>query len=364
MRKQSKMVHNMDLQLAQGLESQASFSCPRPSGKGELSQRVEALLQGEPLRVLDVGARGGLHALFLPIADQTEIIGFDPDQKECERLSHLVQSQGWRSARLISCAVSGQGGGRVLYSTRRPELSSLLLPCCASSPDWEVVHTDYLCTESFAGLRATGQLAGRWDYLKIDVQGLEYELLQHMPADLAEDLVGVEVEGRIQQHYRGQRSLAELIDLMLARGFELVAFDPVFEGGSSIDLTDPWPPSRRRLSHGDLLFLRPRGWAETKGSTAQAQRAYAARLATIALLHGFWTLALALVGDFLPEHSEALRTLLPAREYSWRWRWRTLRLALSLLIRPNRQRRFLLARQALAVPGKDGHHWRLSPPKL
>ncbi len=356
------MLGKVDLQEVRDLGPRSALH--RPEGRGTFVELVGDLLMGDSLRVMDVGARGGLHSLFLLIPSVTEIIGFEPDEEECERLRCLTRGQGWRSAQIVPRALSGQGGDRMMYITRRPDLSSLLPPLTTSSPDWDVVQTRLIPTETFESLRVGGLLEGRWDYVKIDVQGLEYELLDRLPPDLAEPLVGVEVECRVQQHYRGQHSMAEIIDLMSARGFDLVAFDPVFEGGSKVDESEPWPPSRRRLSHGDLLFLRPIEWPAASGASGEEVRARAGHLAVVSMLHGYWTMALALAERFLPEELTAISKLLSGAEHTWSWRCRILAAAMALLIHPSRRQRFELARRVVSVQGSSGHTWRLSIPKL
>ncbi|NBV29422.1 hypothetical protein EBS02_10520, partial [bacterium] len=39
-----------------------------------------------PISFIDIGARGGAHDIVNPIAKITSVLGFEPNQSECERL--------------------------------------------------------------------------------------------------------------------------------------------------------------------------------------------------------------------------------------------------------------------------------------
>ena len=317
----------------------------------------------EPLRAIDVGSRGGLHPLLMPVAPITEIVGFEPDVYECERLNRQVAAEPWLSATVLPCAVTGQTGERVLHVTGRPDLSSLLPPTHAGgSADWEIVERRIVPGRSFADLRHSGVLHGRWDFLKVDVQGLEHEVLSSVPPAIELTLAGIQVECRVQRHYRGQRSLLEVMEHVGARGFELFALDQVFAGGSAADLRQPWPPSRRALSHADLLFLRDPCWPDA-AQDPEERCLRASRLVVLYGLHGYWLAALDVADRHLPEHAAELRRLLPRSEDTPRWRLRLLAMALACAVRAGRPRRFRLARHALLVEG-GGIDWRLSVPRL
>jgi hypothetical protein len=44
-------------------------------------------LAADPLRLFDVGARGGIDARWRPFYRYIEAVGFEPDPAECDRLN-------------------------------------------------------------------------------------------------------------------------------------------------------------------------------------------------------------------------------------------------------------------------------------
>jgi FkbM family methyltransferase len=329
-------------------------------GPGLAAELVRGLAQ--PLRVLDIGSRGQVYPVLLPVAPATEIVGFEPDRDECARLNRQLPGQRWRSAVVLPYAVTGRSGPRTLHLTRRPDLSSLLRPRCpVPGTDWEVVERRRVMGRSLADLRCAGELTGRWDFLKVDVQGLEHEVLAGLPDDLYADLAGLEVECRLGHHYEGQHGMLDVAADVMRHGFELFALAPVFAGGSRVDETQPWPRSRRPLSHGDLLLLRDPRWPD--GTADDRERLRRAGVLTLLYgLHGFWVAALELAGRHLPGQARRLRAVL-AGDGGWRWRWRLLALSVAAMVDPRPAKRFRLARHAVTVDA-EGLYWRLSAPKL
>lgn len=199
----------------------------------------------------------------------------------------------------------------------------------------------------------------RCDYLKLDVQGAEHEILSAVPDDLWEGLAGVEVECRFRRHYAGQRHALDVVDLVRVRGFEVATLHPVFRGGQVVDRRAGGPATARTLSHADVLCVRPIDWPET---TPDPRRA-AAALLLVHAVHGLWQEAREVASCYLPELSGAVQACLPRDESPVSWRLAVLVRALQLVVAPSRSRRFDLADEALRVEGPSSS-WRLSAPKL
>ncbi|MGA7932752.1 MAG: FkbM family methyltransferase, partial [Kovacikia sp.] len=68
-------------------------------------------LANHPLRVIDVGARGGQEFHWHLYADQVKLIGFEPDLEECERLNQ----QASKNAAFFPIALSHEKGKRRFY---------------------------------------------------------------------------------------------------------------------------------------------------------------------------------------------------------------------------------------------------------
>ena len=230
---------------------------------------IAEILDQEQLNVVDIGARDGLCADFRGISGCVDIVGFEPDQDECARLAVGLADGGWRSARVLPYAIAGASGQRTLYRYRDPRLDSFLLPnpAVSYSDDWVVVGQTTVDAVSLADLARAGQLPVRTDFLKIDTQGTELEILRGRGDSHGDDpILGVHVELGFAERYLGQAHFYEVDALLRNEAFTLFALEPVYFGGRYVEEVATEPVTRRQLSHCDALYLRDRHWMNAAGA--------------------------------------------------------------------------------------------------
>src|SRR3989339_1381927 len=80
-----------------------------------------------PLTIIDVGARGGINHRWKQLIGKypVNMIGFDADKKESERLN----SAGEDCEKYLPHAIFSPGGKTPFYITRFPGSCGLLKPC-------------------------------------------------------------------------------------------------------------------------------------------------------------------------------------------------------------------------------------------
>lgn len=180
--------------------------------------------------LIDIGARGGMQnkwRLYAGIAPLT-VVFVEPDKAESARL--IEKHPG---AVVVAAALGATAGQRTLYLTADPGCSSLLRPSArgmASDAGWRLAPAG---TETVTVERADTALAGfAPDFLKIDTQGTEFEILHGFGALLA-DVCAIEVECELFPLYDGQPLLADVLAFLDAAGFRLVAMRPngLIDGG-------------------------------------------------------------------------------------------------------------------------------------
>lgn len=313
---------------------------------------LHEILGDQTLRVLDVGARDRLAPQFAPLARHVEIIGFEPDTAECERLNAALRGAAWRDARILPYAVGATADDRPFYVTEAPELASLLEPLTEETgrPGWRVRRVARVSTIGLDDLATTGKLPLPVDFIKVDTQGSELEILHSGEARVLEGVLGVAAEVEFRELYRDQPRFSEVEWYMRGRGFELFLLEPAH-------LRTEWPLARKRTSYGDALFLRGRAW--WAGAQAAARR----RLLALYLLHGFYAEAHDLAAADEPALAERI-----AAEYGTldagglRRRLGLLAAALRCAAAPTVANRHRLARLARAVAAPDGRSWPVEPP--
>lgn len=295
-----------------------------------------AALADHPLVAVDIGARGGFEPDLLPLAFAVDCIGFEPEPAAFAAL----QNKGpWRSLRYLPVAISGTDGPRTLHITRDNQSTTLLEPDPAAIAEFDkpqFVTVDRRITVETQTLERTLAAAGvsRVDYLKLDIEGPELEVLCAAPGIVASALA-IKVEVAFIPVRRGQAVAADIDRHLSERGFALMDFIRPAHWRRDGYAIHPQigdgriPYSRGQLIQGDYLFFRR---AATIDAPAQALRA-----ASLGMAHGFFDYAAALlrrpdVSGWLTEtyRVDAERSLrMLSRRFGWRaWSegvWRQLR---------------------------------------
>lgn len=186
---------------------------------------------GRQIIYCDVGALGGVKDQIRELneAGYLQIIGFEPDAAECERLNAASQGR----ARFYPYCLGEKDGERILYKTHVGGCSSLLKPNRSLLAGFER-HRPLLEVEAEIPMRCarydTLQITKKVppvDFLKCDTQGFEYEVLTGFGQSL-QNVIGIELETHTKPLYERQKLLSDLIGLLTERGFILRDLRPTF----------------------------------------------------------------------------------------------------------------------------------------
>ncbi len=182
------------------------------------------------LTVIDVGAFGGVSREWARLGAIVDVIAFEPSPGECDRLN-AVGSPFVRSVRFFPHAVAGDTGSRRLFVTRSPTCCSLAEPNTAAFAVFgtpgstranraAVVREIMVQTVSLDGFCDRNHI--RPDFVKLDTQGTEYDILANGFTRGLRDCVGLEIEVEFFELYRGQRLFSDIDSFMRANGFQLM----------------------------------------------------------------------------------------------------------------------------------------------
>ena len=225
--------------------------------RGDLARLAERVLGDVPLAVVDVGSVGGLLPELEPLAPWIDGVGFDADAAACEADERRARAAG-RRQRFLPYAIAGSDGPRTFRVYRKAASSSLLEPNTAfharfADPErMEVVETLDVQTRALGPLLA--ELDVRPELLKLDVHGIEREVLDSLSAKQWDDLLAVHVELLVSAQYVGQVSFAEVHSLLAGHDLELYALKRYAARRVGFDTAHH--ATRAQLTTADALYLR------------------------------------------------------------------------------------------------------------
>ncbi|MDP9071709.1 MAG: FkbM family methyltransferase [Actinomycetota bacterium] len=206
------------------------------------------------LVVADVGARSGVIARWRRFRPHVRVVGFDPDEEECQRLTELEGEDD--GASFVPVALGPVSGTAVLHLTEAPACSSLYPPIPAlirQRP--ELAFTEPVGTSSVVLMTLDewflGSAYDHIDVVKLDTQGSELGVLEGGTQALAAVRL-LEIEVEFNEMYARQPLFADVDRFLRARGFVLWRLKQLVHFG----LRDV-PPSSAALSDSQYFDGRP-----------------------------------------------------------------------------------------------------------
>lgn len=187
------------------------------------------------LKFADIGASAMEKPRIGLAFPETEMNAFDPDPRAASDFDNLNFKVNF-----FPYAVAGADGQRTLYLTKKSHCSSLLAPKQTGDERYEVER------EAQVDCRTLDSQGVQADYIKVDTQGAEAEILRGSPIAF-ENAHAVFLEFCFRELYEGQSRITELEDIMSSAGFQFAGFAALYYDGKA-------PASS--LVFGDILFVR------------------------------------------------------------------------------------------------------------
>lgn len=212
---------------------------------------AELLKYQSPIQVIDIGAYpiNGMPEIYTPLLPLAElqllnVLAFDPQSEVCDFIN-----QHWTPTVKAYPYAIADGQRRTLYHTANPLCSSLYPPnpdfmavSATVAPFFEVIRQQELPTYT---LNELPEIQGI-DFLKLDVQGAELDILRHATQWLAHTMV-IHCEVEFLPVYQNQ-PLAEDITLFLREhGFMLHRYETLYRKNYH-------PYDRPECGHAEQFF--------------------------------------------------------------------------------------------------------------
>lgn len=164
------------------------------------------------LIICDVGAAGGIQSRWEGI-DNLIIVGFEPDVREFNNLPKL-KNQKWFNIGLnhrkgtFPLYITGYQTNVSLYKPNRKFIDDL----CYDQSDFDIEKEIDVPCDTLDNVLNSDQLL--LDYIKIDTQGSELDILKGATNSLSNDIFAVEVEVEFNELYQNQPFFAD-VDIFL-----------------------------------------------------------------------------------------------------------------------------------------------------
>jgi FkbM family methyltransferase len=199
-------------------------------------QTLNTFLKGEKIRVIDCGAAGGSLQEWTPLDSYVVRYGFDADETECARLNAEAKATSLQSFYYPLCLAEKNEPNRTFYLTNHPQSNSLYRPNEKLIARWRQWLARPVRTLDFVGLKQVIEVnttnLDTWaqkenitdvDFIKLDVQGAELEILRG-GGDLLKTALGLLVEVWFTPVYEGLPLFAEIDNFVRRQGFTFFSF--------------------------------------------------------------------------------------------------------------------------------------------
>ncbi len=222
---------------------------------------LEAAFKAQPLGFIDVGARAGAPPLAAPIGRLASFLGFEPDGAESERMNADAAFKApWARCQTLPVALGRVAEERDLYITQLATNISLLNP----NPDFtaryrprgnNVTRVERIAVQPLDEViaKAGGVQAG--EFIKLDTQGSELEILAGAEKTLRDSTLCVVAEAEFCEFYENQPRFSEVEQFLRARGFAFYGFQTM-NYRSQKRLDKARAAGRERLFWADMVFFK------------------------------------------------------------------------------------------------------------
>ena len=206
----------------------------------------------QEIKLIDVGARGGIDARWNPYYEYLDVMGFEPDPDECAALN--AKRFPYSIVFLPEALGARNDEKATLYICKSPGCSSLLKPnmnLCASYAYGEAMD---VVGKHTVTLNRMDTVCKNFqpDVMKVDTQGTELDVLIGA-GQLLDNVLAVELEVEFVPQYQDQPLFSDVDAFMRDQGFQLRGIRRTFWR----EKADHVHSFGGQLIHGDALYLRP-----------------------------------------------------------------------------------------------------------
>ena len=257
--------------------------------------------------VMDVGARYGMHPSWRGYKGKMNYLMFEPDTAEAERLRANLDPGVFE---IFETALDSREGERTFHLLKHRGLSSFLKPDLTSEcfrrlkpGQAEIEREIKIKTRTIDAVMSERDI--RVDFLKVDTEGTEHDVIEGAAAQLEDCILGVRSSCNFQPCFIDQKLFSETHDFLLSKKFVLLNLDYRGYGYPRLGLfrkPDPIEPEDFRygiLVAADGVWIRKPDWCTKRfGADADAHNLAMLKLTHFCMLNNAPDVGI----DMLREH--------------------------------------------------------------
>ena len=267
--------------------------------------RLDTIFREKPLGFIDIGSSGGIYPPILPFAPLAHCTCFEPDKKAYRELKQTYKTKKqFSEITIFNIAIGSKAAHRKLHVTKSAVNTSLLKPndeliSRYNLTGLQLKEIDTVKTESLDNVifqdGHRGERLG--EFIKMDCQGAEYEILKGAEKTLQEQCVALYIEVEFLKPYEKQRIFSELDLFLRKRGFQLYGLYPHYISTKKID--------RRKFDTEERIIWADAVYFKDPIDLVNRKRKYSQRdfevLLLVAMLTHYYDFALEIVDMYFNE---------------------------------------------------------------
>lgn len=217
---------------------------------------INKYLEGSKLVLIDVGARGGINDRWKNIYPMLNVVGFEPDEQECERINFDTKSAPYEF-HCYPYALGQQKDEKIeLNICRDPGCTSAYAPNTEFirdfyyAPNMQVIDAAEISLNTLDHVCDVEKINP--DCLKIDTQGYELEILKGA-SNILPQVKLLELEVEFNPQYRDQPLFSNVDIFLREHGFMLLGIRRTIWRRTTTG-NFPKSPFGGQLIHGDAIY--------------------------------------------------------------------------------------------------------------